>query len=161
MAPVPDTRLADLADAALAAVEARYNASGLLLPERRYIHVGEVAYDCEQLVVALASIDPGLPQGAVADGVSGTPVAFTARIEVHLVRCAPTPSGGRVAAPKVSALNDAGRAALLDSREVLKALTAARATLTESCGQVVFTGSSFNGPEGGYLGVVTTFGALL
>lgn len=156
MPPTPDTRLADLAQAMLDAIVARYQVNGLELPKRRYIHAGEVAYDGEQLVVTLDSTHPGMPGNETpVAAFNGGPFTLTARLDVHLLRCAPQPTGQQ-AAPTADALAAAGREALIDSRECVKALTSSQHTLTPLCQLFAFAGGRFVGPEGKYLGVVTS-----
>lgn len=164
MPPTPDDRIADLADAMLAAVVDRYAASGVPLPDRQYVHAGEVAYDCEQLVVSLEVIYPGLPG---AEDVTAPPrsvgiFAATARLGVHLVRCVPKPSN-QGKAPSADALQTAGRALLIDSREVLKSLTIAKGegVFTPLCQTFIYVGTDFVGSEGGFLGIVTRCDAQL
>lgn len=163
MAPTPDDRLADLADAMLAAVVARYTMNGLTLPPRQYTHVGEVAYDCEEVVATLESIYPGLPgEEAITAPPRGGAFVATARMALVLVRCVPAVSD-RGKAPTAAQLNAAGQAALIDAREVLKALTGAASAgdFTPYCTSVSYFGTEFVGPQGAFLGSVTRFDVQL
>lgn len=164
MPPEPqDTRIRDLAAAFLAAVVARYAATTAGLPERRYTTVGDVAFDCEQLVVSAETVYAGLPG---AETFQSTPpsIAFlyTVRFAIGLVRCVPGPtSQGKP--PSAANLLAAGELAQIDTREILKAVTKAKTAgdLTAFCQNVGFAGISYTGPSGGFVGILARFDAQL
>lgn len=117
--PDPVTRLADTADSLLNVVAAGLAAAGQPVPERQYVAEGPPAYDCEQLVVALVRLYPGLPflEDPSAPVLKAT-LLRSATLAVHVVRCIPTlksgPRGGEVF-PTPAELQASGMAVLTDA----------------------------------------------
>jgi hypothetical protein len=115
--------LRPVADGLLAAVVAAFDTAGIELPERRAVVAGNpglIAWDCEQLTVALAGISTGGGAGAITlMPQSGSPAGMAltrlATWSVQIVRCAPTsdedgnpPSVELLEAAAATALDDAG-----------------------------------------------------
>lgn len=97
-------------------------AEGVTLPERQYVSAGRpefVAWDCEQLTVALTVLDPsyaftqGSEEYLPVTSALALPGMPTAVLGVSIVRCAPTGEGANL--PDVAAENEAGIRALDDA----------------------------------------------
>lgn len=107
----------DLGAQVLAVIEAAYATAGVDLPDRRYVTAGAVAYDCEQLVVSLTRMYPGIafledPAAPVLKATLLRSVTFA----VHLVRCIPTLTEGKTTVwPTPAALNASGEQILQDA----------------------------------------------
>lgn len=76
------TRMTDVYDDYEPAVE---------LPDRQYVHAGEVAFDCEQVVVSGMNLTHAFPGEAGAILVCSPPRHV--QLDVWIVRCVPTLSG--------------------------------------------------------------------
>lgn len=112
----------NLAQQVLTAVENQFAASALELPSRRYVAAGEplqIAWDCEQVVVALQGIgwgqaeDLSVPTPKVAAQFAVTAVRH-AVLSVQIIRCTPTgnrglPSAADVHAAGLTSMQDAGQ----------------------------------------------------
>lgn len=150
------TDLADLADSILAAVEARHADAGIGLPNRRYTHTGEVAYDCEQLVVTLTGVFAGLPASPHNDPVN--PVApISASFEIHVVRCVPT-LDQQGNPPSVDRLNASAQEIATDHYVLARGiLTSARTgEYGDHCQAVTIDRVGPADPQGGYGGTIAT-----
>lgn len=147
------TVLSDLASAILAAVEEEFATENVGLPDRRYIHSGLVALDCEQLVVAFERFHPGLPGledgGNVLCSWTRTPV-----FSVWLIRCVPVQTdSGR--APSVADLESAAAAGMQDATIVLDGVLAGwKNGDFGDCQSLRIDPLETVGPEGGLGGVV-------
>lgn len=115
----PITKLADTADALLTVVADGLTAAGLQVPVRTYVADGPPAYDCEQLVVALVRLYPGLPfQDDPGQPVLKATLLRSATLAVHLVRCLPAMKSGPRGAdvfPTQDELNTSGMRVLTDA----------------------------------------------
>lgn len=60
----------------------------IVLPERQYVHAGEVAWDCEQVVVTVVDLRHAFP-GETAKPLVCSPPRHI-HMEVWIVRCVPT-----------------------------------------------------------------------
>lgn len=113
--PANPTRLYDLAAGVLAAVETTYQAEGIDLPERRYVADGPPAYDCEQVVVALVRMYPGLPfQEDPGQPVLKMRLLRSVTLAVHVVRCIPV-LDNQGNPPTAAAIDASGANVLQDS----------------------------------------------
>jgi hypothetical protein len=125
------TPLPDLAHRLLDLVVAGFDTAGVDLPETRYVAAGQpeqVAWDCEQVTVALAQVGAGLPlapgQGAVPTPAhSGRQSLPTAELEVAIVRCAPT-IDDQAETPDTGDADAAGSTALQDAWLLLRTIQA-------------------------------------
>jgi len=104
----------------------------------------DVAYDCEQLVVAVEGIRTGLPGVPDTVQLDGR-VTWTAVVAVHAVRCAPTiddqgnvPSAAEITASAESSQGDAD------------ALMAGAYAYAQACKRAAVATLQFPGPLGGY-----------
>ena len=93
-------RFYQVAVAILDAVKAAYLADGTDLPARQYVANGEVAFDCDQLVVQVPRIFTGLPGAEQSLPLKlASPVSMQA--VVWLLRCVPIiDDGGREPTPE-------------------------------------------------------------
>lgn len=113
--PANPTRLYDLAAGVLAAVETTYQAENIPLPDRRYVSDGPPAYDCEQVVVALVRMYPGLPfQEDPGQPILKLTLMRSVTLAVHVVRCIPVVNNAGKA-PSVDAMEASGLTVLTDS----------------------------------------------
>jgi hypothetical protein len=122
--------VAELGLAILAGVQEHYAASDLTLPDRQYLAPGnpeEVAWDCEQLVVALTGIGWGQAedQSSLAPK-PGAQVSVNALrhaiFSVQIVRCTPKPEGRNATFPTVEAVHEAGIVFMQDAGMISQAL---------------------------------------
>ncbi len=125
-------------------------------PSRQYVSDGNlVAWDCEQLVVAIAATYSH--EGNVATEYQGPAVAMAARaaeVEVWLVRCCPTPDDD--GEPPTAAAIDASAAVVLaDPMIILDTLWRKHAAgELATCKGLVFRRWQAVGPSGGLTGGV-------
>lgn len=153
--PTPD-QLANLGPDLLASLTALLPTLGAPVPERRYVHAGEVAYDCEQLVVALERVVPGTPTREQQEWRPlGGAAGRTAQLAVHLVRCVPTMSD-RGNPPRVADLDALATQQYVDS---LALPIAARTGWKDgawgsTCDAIYWAETVPNGPLGGYCAII-------
>lgn len=144
----------------LAALTARLPAlTGDAVPERRYVHVGEVAIDfgCDQLVVAFERATPGLPGVEFTDVRQPRPPVRTAQYAVLYTRCVPTFTGGRGTTPPTpAALSAAGMQMMGDADAVWQATRAAHKAgeWASGCDLLQWVETEAVGPQGGAGGVL-------
>lgn len=152
---MPDA-LAALGPDLLASLVGRLPALGSSVPARRYVHAGEVAYDCEQLVVAFERAAPGM---VGVDQVSPRPVGAVygrmATLAVHLVRCVPTMTD-RGQAPATADLTAVATQQFTDALALPMAMRAGLAASEwgSLCDSVLWAETVPNGPLGGYSGII-------
>jgi len=139
--------VADLAVHLLAEVSSRLGADA---PAHRYTHVGEVAYDCDQLVVSLQAIS--------VTSTTQSPCAAMPEPEFLVVwtQCVATLDGSQL--PSKAALESDARTAAGMAYTLLEALLTARMGKTLlpgvcDCETVRFGDVIIRGPEGGIIGV--------
>ena len=152
----------ELARVFLDGVEQHFQAQGQALPDRRFIAPGNpqlVAWDCEQLVVALTGIGIGpAPDAPVQSPRQGGPIsAFNVRhaiFSIQLVRCTPTVGeGSNDAFPAAAAIDAAGEQSMRDAGLLSDAVVLMCSQLSGQLppGSHVQAGlTSSLGPEGGY-----------
>jgi hypothetical protein len=154
-----NARVYTLMSDVLQAVVDHYGNEGVALPDRRYVHVGAVAFDCEQLVFAADSLTPGLPQGASPPQKCIRPKSLQASLS--LVRCVPglTEAGDE---PTVEALDEMAETLLVDAWLLPAAVIAAQAAgAFGDCSDVNIGVMDAVGPEGYFGGWRLHIGALL
>jgi hypothetical protein len=158
----------------LADVQAYFAANNVDLPDRHYLAPGApglIAWDCEQLVVSLASVSWGINEDAlqpvpqIGDG-AGTFEVRHAQWSVQLVRCTPVSDEGGQPPPAVD-IQTAGELSLLDAGMLSQCLvnfatfpanhTWLPAGALAKAGGVVTLGPSggFSGHEGTFTVTVT------
>lgn len=130
---------------------------GTPVPDRHYVHVGEVAYEIgcgDQLVVALERAAPGPPGLEQQTPLPGANV-WTSLLAVHLVRCVPTlqPKG---APPTVLSLHAMGIQQMIDAAALRKAVrsTYKAGDWGSGCTAVLWGETVPNGPQGGVGGII-------
>lgn len=148
-----DERVYDVAQSILDTLVVAFDDAGVLLPDRQYVHVGEVAYDCEQLVVTFTDMNKGLaaaPETTVVRWAHPTIAGY----EIHLVRCVPGIDEDGV--PTVSELEAAALQTGIDSWLVGTTLPLAVKAKTfppTPCQLVALGELVVNGPLGNMVGV--------
>ena len=156
--------LATLATDILTALVAELTADGITVPDRRYVHAGEVAWDCEQFVVSLKAMRPTMTGGAdvLPTGPGGCVVLRSAVFELSLIHCAPEPfqDGSR---PTSVALNTWGIGRCDDALSLMRGVVRAHnaGSFGEVCSQVRIEEVNSLGPDGGYGGVAVTIAVQL
>lgn len=141
-------------------VVGRYEQAGIDLPERRYIHYGTVAADCEQLTVELNQVFPGLPgedPSAAQPCAGSTP--RTAATTVTIFRKVPTGSGNRGQDPPTPEALTA--TTLILARDSWLLLDAAEEVDQRGHRRGVIAEVSPIGPSGGYTGVTMTLSVAI
>lgn len=115
-----DTRLVDIANYILAELTSRLTIAGIEVPERSYIHSGEIAHDfagtdcVSAFVIAFGGMFQGQPGAESGSAPMKCAVPLTAGFTVALLRCVHTlDSSG--SAPSESQLQDDGVMILRDS----------------------------------------------
>lgn len=146
-----DTRLYDRAHAILHAVGAAFTADGVPLPARQYVTTGEVAWDCEQLVVEVSRLGAGSSSFNDLLGPMKCGAILWMLATVHLVRCVPVPDNSGNA-PNAAALDDAGNRALIDAWVLVHGLMAEMRDLIGPCDDWSVGPAVAVGPYGGYTG---------
>lgn len=148
-------RLYGVARQVLDTVSAGLTAAGAEAPARQYVADGNlVAWDCEQLVVAVASTYSH--QGDVASEFAGVMamVPRAADLEVWLVRCCPTPDDDGEP-PSADDIDASAAVVLADPMVIVECLWKAyEAGDLASCKGLVFRRWQAVGPSGGLTGGV-------
>jgi hypothetical protein len=166
--------LPQIAVSILDAVEGHFAASDNDLPERRYVAPGtpdSIAWDCEQLVVALSGVGWGqaedLAGGSLKMGTQSNMAVRHAVFNVQLIRCTPSVSA-RGQAPTADKLHAAGLQFMRDAGMLSQALVEACRNVATGFDRtaMVQPGTVEPGPaEGGYQGIeaviAVTSGQLL
>lgn len=152
---MPNTELRDFADLLLETVEARFTTAGVVLPERRFTHTGEIAFDCPQLVVSFIRIFNGQPGAEIAGSI---PCAMfrSAEFQVLLTRCVPIfDEAGEPPTPEE--LSSAANEIAVDAYVLFNGLVEAyREGVFSACGNLAIGSVEAVGPDGGAGGVVCT-----
>lgn len=121
------------------------------LPARQYVHQGEVALDCEQLVVTFSGLVHTLPLGG--EEVTNCPPPRSAVFDVWLTRCVPgLKDGGKD--PTAAELTDSAEALQTDAWVLANLLftTHQAGCWGDTCGGVLLGPVLPYGPEGGHGG---------
>lgn len=166
----------EMAESILGAIVDHYTAAAVTLPERRYVAPGDptqIAWDCEQLVVAVQGVGWGQATNAatlspkIGSQVSATAVRHVV-FDVALVRCTPSdgdPDTGLVPAAEIHA---AGLDFMIDVGHMSQALVAACAAVRAGLDRAALVEpGAVNpaGPSGGYHGmsamIAVTAGTLV
>lgn len=167
-----DTRLADTASELLDNLATALTNEGLDVPERQYVHAGQVSYDftgrnCTDLFVVSWMISA---QGEIGVGIPPVikcAVPMSARFDIHLIRCVPTlrQTAGKPIFPSAEDLHASGEQIMTD------AMTLAKVIVAEATAKTLFSGKEFltvgigqvtpYGPQGGAGGTVVTLFANL
>lgn len=152
-----------LAQQVLTAVENQFTASALELPVRRYIAAGDplsIAWDCEQLVVALQGIGWGQAEDlSVATPKVASQFAVSAVrhavFSIQLIRC--NPSVGKNGLPSPDDVHAAGLQAMRDAGQLSQALVWLVSHLELGPDGIAQAGAiTPQGPSGGYHGMEGT-----
>jgi hypothetical protein len=120
--PAGGLNLVPIAQGILDDVEVFFTDNDVALPDRRCIAPGApglIAWDCEQVVVSLASVNWGIGPAAAqpisqAGSIAGVLEVRHAQWSVQVVRCTPRMDDSGTP-PPVGALHSAGEGALLDA----------------------------------------------
>lgn len=154
------TALYDLARDVLDVVVAGFSAAGVDLPARQYVQAGEVAIDCEQVVVEIGRVFLGLPGQEVASGLKCCPPRSVS-VVIWISRCVPTMADDGSTDP--DALDASSLAILTDGAVLLGTIIEAwkDGTLLSLCDSIAFQGMTPVGPEGGFGGFRLDFQAQL
>jgi hypothetical protein len=115
------------------------------VPDRHYVQSGEVAWDCEQLVLSVVRIIPGSINTAVSQG-SIMCAPWTVQAELSRLWCVPQSAKG---VPSVAQLAEAGEI-VTRGGEALRAAASTAVTACNNCGATL-TGATAIGPEGAYV----------
>lgn len=156
-----------MAESVLGAIVDHYAATApaVLLPERQYVAPGspdQIAWDCEQLVVAVAGVGWGQAPAASQSPSPkiGTHVSVTALrhviFDVSLVRCTPSDGDPDTGLPHAADIHAAGLAYMTDMGLMSQALVVACATVRsglDRSGLVEPGAVNPSGPSGGFHGM--------
>lgn len=141
-------------------VVGRYEQAGVELPERRYIHYGAVAADCEQVTVELNQVYPGVPgDDPGAAQKCGGDTLRTAAMTVTIFRKIPTGSGNRGQDPPKP--EDLTATTLILARDTWLLLDVAEEVDQVGHKRGMITEVSPIGPSGGYAGVAMTLSVAI
>lgn len=122
-----DTRLVRIANAVLESVATNLTLDGISVPERQYIHAGDIAHDFagDDCASALVVSWNGFVQGGGNATIPGTvikcAVPLVASFSVALLRCVPTltESLGNMYAPAVEDLQASAEQILQDANSMV------------------------------------------
>lgn len=139
-----------IADDLLAAVVALFaEAPAIVLPDRRYVHTGIPAWDCEMLVVSATRIHRSNPAGQGALFVR----APMLDLDIWLLRCCPVvdETAGKIILPTAAELQAAAEERIADAARLAGGITeiirGIEGCKTTEVGELVPVG-----PEGGFAG---------
>ena len=131
------------------------------LPERRYSHFGEVAYDCEQFVVNGVTITVG-PEGGPGGGFAsspGAPVFSYLQVDVMIIRGVPNlddidqpPDADEL----VASANDIGADVAALNETFYAAFDSRTYEIVDPCDNVYHGGITWVGPEGDLIATILT-----
>lgn len=154
MPPEPAARLDTLAHDLLDAIEDAADAHSIVLPDRRFVAVGAVAWDCPLVCVALPTIARGRPLAA-AGAVNRESDTFVASFELWLLRDVPGPDDDGNP-PSVDAIVASAAQLNRDGYVLTVGLTRALRTIEGTCSAVAQTTTQAVGPDGGLGGWQST-----
>lgn len=132
--------VAELGASILAGVVDHFDAAGATLPDRRYLAAGDpqsIAWDCEQLVVALSNIgwgsavDVANPSPKPSAQISAMGVRH-AVFSIQLVRCTPVSTKANDTVPPVEQIQAAGEQFMRDAGMLSQSLVTLVAELRQS-----------------------------
>jgi hypothetical protein len=152
------SKLKELADDVMDVVTEAFAAEAIVLPDRRFISNGAVAYDCEQLSVEMAALGVGT---LVADrqGMPHPGESPTVQIQIALIRdcmAIPDEDGNP---PSVEAIEANADELLADGTVLIRAFL--RTTSLSSCQKIKVLTCLPYGPEGTLGGWVLSLRAAL
>lgn len=131
------------------------------VPERRFVHHGEVADDeCSQLVVAIGQMYVGFAGNQL---VSSSPTVIAKRsfdLTVSWFRCVPSPDE-QGQPPSVSDLEIAAHEIGTDGFRLFKAVQSAKKEVFGTCSNVLLGAMRPYGPSGGHGGWLFGIGVEL
>lgn len=151
MALAPVGRLFTMGTDLLDAIEKQFVAAGITLPTRRYVHTGDIAHDCDQLVVSLTRLFRGLPGlEQPADPGHGAVDYRTVVWTVELIRCTDQPNR----TPTAAELQAEASARIEDLWTLHHGVWLAQKAAVElpSCSTVLVGDVEAIGPQGGPAG---------
>lgn len=140
----------DIADDLLAAVAAGFAAVPIALPSRQYVHSGQVAFDCEQLVVSVDGLDHSLAGGDPQVSKCAPPRSIN--LHVWLIRCVPTHGTDDREPPSESQLTVSAETLLTDLWVLAYVIWNNRASWAERCASILLGPTVVVGPEGRFGG---------
>ena len=154
----PTDRAYQVASDVLAEVVEALESVGNGAPDRRYVNDGQlVAWDCEQVTVAVESIHGHTGNLFEASGAQDCLVMRAAVVSVWIVRCSPVLDDSGTP-PPVSEIEASARVALSDPLVVVNAITDAyRAGRITGSRGLAFLDGTTAGPDGGFVGTVSRF----
>lgn len=158
-----DTRLVDAAQHILETLADGLTDAGISVPDRQYVHTGQIAYDlagascAEAFVVSWQASFPG-SLGSEADDINviRCSMPLSVQFSVELLRCVPTLTPK---VPTAAALDAAGGSLMEDAWTLNRVIVdkTIDGTLRQlPIAQVALGGSSAIGPGGGVGGVAVT-----
>jgi hypothetical protein len=165
-APTGPLLLRPQAEGLLAEVVAFYDANDVELPDRRIIAPGapgQIAWDCDQVSVALAGVTTGSAAGQVnvapqLGAMAGVGLPRFATWSVQVIRCTPNPDEDGNP-PPAEKLNAAGAWGLVDVGLLSQCFVLMAATAISTQRDWLPIGGTINagqvaslGPQGGYHG---------
>lgn len=135
----------------LDAVERHYDHVSVDLPDRRYVSDGQPAWDCEQCVVYVERVFPGLSDMELPQAIDPAGVR-SARLWVEVVRCTPTLDDAPTY-PSPTEIESNAMLVLADSVLTWQAIRVAQqAGDLGACHSLVLDDWQALGPAGGYAG---------
>lgn len=145
--------LSTLAHDLLASVVGRLTAAGIVLPTRRYVWVGAVAVDCEQVVVSYEQSFLGLPGLQDASAIQCS-VLRSAQFAISIIRCVPSPDRSGTP-PSVESLDAVATVMLTDALELMRQVVTGYRDrdFSSTCDSMSILNVVPVGPSGGYGGV--------
>lgn len=162
--PLDPSRLYDIAEDLLASVIDRMEdvyddyTPAISLPDRRYVHAGDVAWDCEQVVVAGRELTHAFPGQAGEMLICSPPHHYA--LEVWIVRCVPG-SKDNGDPPTPESLDEAARVTMTDQWVLSYILWANRDDWKGTCASLLLGPVEIVGPTGNFSAVKATVFVLV
>lgn len=125
--------------------------AGVVLPERRFVSNGEVAFDCELVAIQVPTGFRGSPALPSPDRNRRNVTVWTFEFTVWLIRCVPT-INDRGIVPTAAALQDSASVILRDAHILTYDLMPLLDDLSDTCTHVAAGNLVGVGPEGGFAG---------
>lgn len=164
-----NTHIYDLGNELLNAVNTQFAAAGVELPDRQYVHHGEVAWDCEQLVAAVVGFGVpherlGATSGFTEVVFPGVPFTNAVDITISLIRTVCGIPDDSEVLPSPDVLDGDAQKLLTDGWLLFNGLNQAASAgslLGGGCQNVAIGTCLPQGPEGGFAGWVCTVSITL
>jgi len=150
--------LYDVCHDVLSVIESHFTAQGVTLPERRYVHTGQIVWECEEVVVGMIGAFSGGPGQENTNRLNCGSVR-TLEIGALILRCASVSDGPNVKTPPTpTVLDQEARQRMIDGWLMVEAVVLGHGNdqILGRCSNISLGRCLAVGPEGGFAGMLLT-----